>query len=579
MGDQHGSKCTTPEQFLSFFEMVVAPAHGYSNAEPLTLLEALPRKYKKYIVGELFAGGFEDSFWAFREAIRFQTEEYKPIEISSSISDEAKGLVTALCAKPEHFIHISVKDPTYVAYTPDKKYGHQDRRIKTTLGRYLKKEHPYLSDLEIRAMSQVYRNQYNVDDVYWATTAKDIERVYTQGPHSCMAYAWHTDSDKYGSHMHPSIVYAEPWFRVAYLMREDRITARCLTYINPEDENDMRWIRHYGDGLIITKLELLGYVKGSLSGARIRRIPAEDRDGDELYSTYVCPYIDDQTGKGMQYLTAPVDDPEYFTIDNRGITAATTTGLVGERYSYIRDNGGDEDTRECGLCGSSHDESDMHYSGYHDYHICEACIDEYSPVRTSITYPERRSYVHRSLALYVTDTDTVYMDRTDMLDDAGLIQLTHPDYDGLDRSDRYVLRDNSVITRDGFIIHRDNAKATWEGHIYYEEDLYRTACGYIFIHPADVLEEDQYLGVADGMLVRRTQNSDSDYIGLSDFLARIANDNMPDARYDAISSALHREIYAVWICVELALQRIVATKYPELLDTANQQALNLETAA
>lgn len=67
----------------------------------------------------------DDSFWIARETARFHTNQYTPVNLEGD--------------DPLRFLHVSVDDPSKVAYTASAENGRADIQTRTTIPRYCAK--------------------------------------------------------------------------------------------------------------------------------------------------------------------------------------------------------------------------------------------------------------------------------------------------------------------------------------------------------------------------------------------------------------------------------------------------------
>ena len=209
--------------------------------------------------------------WKTREAGRFTDGTYMALP----------WVLPARDATAEHYAHISTEDGAKIAYTQDAAKGVRDIQTRVKPGKYLAQFYgDHFDAPTIARMAAEFNNQHGENIVLqFADTQEEIERVYVNGPRSCMAHpAAHFDSK-----IHPVRVYAAGDLAVAYIVRDDRITARALCW--PEKK---RVGRVYGDETrLVDLLEEAGYTgfsARSLNGARMLRIA--DR------GAFVCPYVD-----------------------------------------------------------------------------------------------------------------------------------------------------------------------------------------------------------------------------------------------------------------------------------------------
>lgn len=245
----------------------------------------------------------------------------------------------------QHFPHISKEDPTMVAFTPDRAMAVADRKVRTTMGKLLRKFLVLASDETIAQLEASHR-AYMDPHFEFASTADDIEHVYTtmDGDSGCMRYGRdHFDLEDY----HPSAVYSAPGMGVAYIKNGDRITARSVIYDNPDNPTDKRYVRIYGDRALERKLKGKGYRLAGLAGAKI---PALVDGAFEVGSGHVVmPYVDSPGGpSGGVYDCNPVAVVRYkgddaLTLIDQGtydkLRKATGTSFGGIRgqsgYTYV----------------------------------------------------------------------------------------------------------------------------------------------------------------------------------------------------------------------------------------------------
>lgn len=284
-----------------------------------------------------------DPEWRRREALRFEDGTYRKVPWPSDILWRLEEQY------PDHFLHLSLKDPGKVSFTESADKGAIDRQSAPMApGRYLERyarsyrwddsdrskppEGPaWFDGEEIRRLSALL---VEPDAMKFATTADEIERVYVKGPNSCMSGT----PDEYRSSVHPVRVYAAGDLAVAYLMSGTAITARALCWPDKKVFG-----RPYGDEhRLIVALEAQGYSKGELVGAKLLRI--EDENGK-----VICPYIDRHN-----YVE---DDGKHLRISNHGRNACGTNGYLSGF--------------ECCSCGADVDEDDTHE--WHGDILCESC--------------------------------------------------------------------------------------------------------------------------------------------------------------------------------------------------------------
>lgn len=289
-----------------------------------------------------------DDAWKQRETDRFTNGEYLAVPATWPTSS----------LPVDHFLHVSVKEPTRVAFTESPLKGAQDRQTSMLPGRYLQKFAGHiLSGPDIAKLAAEFGAIHGEEKVEFASTPDDIEEVYLNGPDSCMSH----DEDHYASPFHPVRVYGAGDLAVAYLKRDDNITARCLCWPTKK-----LYSRVYGDeSRLIPLLEDLGFSEGRLTGARLLR---HAYDGG-----FVAPYIDTtpwvrDNGKHL-IICSSYDD----TGDSRRYCCDSSEGIVGTDGS---DNS--EYNVECYECGDSYHEDDVRYVEALEGSFCSHCFRTYT---------------------------------------------------------------------------------------------------------------------------------------------------------------------------------------------------------
>lgn len=231
-----------------------------------------------------------DNDWKQREANRFENGDYKRVTLL-----EERGLTI-----DDHFVHYSTKTCSDLAYTKNEEKGRLDLQTKTSLAGYLEVFFSAkVSPKEIRELSEQNELLFLNDEVKFAITPDEIERVYTRpsesniaGANSCMR----SPARQYTDNVHPTRVYGAGDLAVAYLTDEDnRVTDRALCW--PDRKI---YSRVYGKANNLhTYLKKLGFKKSlyygesksdefSFDGAKLLAIPVK-RDPE----SYIVPYIDE----------------------------------------------------------------------------------------------------------------------------------------------------------------------------------------------------------------------------------------------------------------------------------------------
>lgn len=250
-----------------------------------------------------------------------------------------------------HYPRPSVEDPTKIVYTPDVAAGENDRQIRTTPGRYLRKFFgDVLTETEIQEWALKYANTFALCTLHFGYSREDFRTIYETGPESCMsrrAENYETDG------IHPCEVYAAGDLAIAYILGseapfhpvENVPVGRALVW--PEKKI---YSRVYGDiHRMKAALIAAGYTDGSLDGARCLKLT-------NGVGQTIAPYIDGdasclkECGGGL-------------IISYNGDPASQTHGLL-----YVGTC--------CEGCGGYYDEDDMSADPRGDNFYCESCWDE-----------------------------------------------------------------------------------------------------------------------------------------------------------------------------------------------------------
>lgn len=204
----------------------------------------------------------------------------------------------------ERCVHPDQSDLTKVRYLDAR-----HRYVSMKPGKYIRKFHPELDHADISARWGAY---FAPATVMFAATSDEIERVYLEGPTSCMSH----ELSEYDSHVHPVRAYGAGDLQVAYIERDDNITARALIW--PEKNT---YGRLYGDEVRLGEaLQKLGYVYDGegFRGARLLKIYNDEHDG------WVVPYVD--------YCTWAEEQDKFLILGGgkRGVWLQYTNGLSVE---------------------------------------------------------------------------------------------------------------------------------------------------------------------------------------------------------------------------------------------------------
>jgi hypothetical protein len=214
-----------------------------------------------------------------------------------------------------HFLHVSVLDPTAVAFTEDEAKGEADRQTYMRPGKYLQKflgagptgviEHgplkgwaPQVTKMQIAfyaAWHMTGSRPISDDVLAFAETEEEMVLVYEEGPDSCMmGKGWEFSR-------HPVRVYAGGALRMAYLTSvSGDVVARaicwpdkeCFNRVYPTPNSDAQ--REKYDELMM-RLKALGWTSITednecFEGALLQRIERG------RYGGWLMPYLDHEYG-------------------------------------------------------------------------------------------------------------------------------------------------------------------------------------------------------------------------------------------------------------------------------------------
>jgi hypothetical protein len=280
-----------------------------------------------------------DYSWKAREEARFASGEYRKV---------LPGL--QYCCSPEHYVHVSAKDPLKLAYTRNAFDGAADKQKQISVRGYLETFQPNLPACYRKNLIKEHERYFTVCGLKFAYTPDEIEEVYTNYAYNghCTSSCMRHDSEHFSSHAHPVRVYGAGDLAVAYITdSEGRTVERALCW--PDRKI---YSRVYGTDKLHDMLRAAGYEKSTayykegnnrgLEGARLLRIK------DNYRGSYHAPYCDD-----IEYMSEYKDE-RYFVLDPEG------------EYYYLQDS----DAR--GLTGPSN-----------CCEYCEECCDDLYTVNTS----------------------------------------------------------------------------------------------------------------------------------------------------------------------------------------------------
>jgi len=333
-----------------------------------------------------------------------------------------------------HYVHISLKDPTGIAFTEDERKGEADRQTFMRPGKYLQKflgagpsglvEHGPLKDHEpvVSKMQIAYYAAWHqtgarppTEDVLHFTQDEDeIVRVYDEGPPSCMS-----DKDEWAQEYHPVRVYAAGDLAVAYVtaLVDNEVLSRALcwpekkvfgrVYPTPNTSRDQTL---YND--LMGRLKTMGW----------RSIEEDSRvfDGARLlrrtnaYDNWIMPYLDHDYGvrssrDGAHWIMDRSEDHQDNTTGTYTETNTWTCECCEDHYSenvdhytvYARwDPGRGYATGEMSWCESCRSHNSFYCEGSNEsYEDGDDSID----TDTGYTYEAAWFRAHGGWQCYVTD--------------------------------------------------------------------------------------------------------------------------------------------------------------------------------
>lgn len=298
-----------------------------------------------------------DDSWKERERARLAYGEYT--RLPSEVDEMAQR------DHPEHYAHASKSQAGKVAFTESAEKGSQDRQTRKRAGAYLREYWPDLSDSEVQRLALICDNEAKPRVLEIATEADDFERIYTDGPTSCMGY----DASDYQSDEHPVRAYAGYDLAIGWIEGERGITGRAVLW-----PDQMRHATIYGDVERMRQaLADAGYSSGSLDGAKMSKL--ENSDG-----SHAMPYID-----GSYNVS---DCGSHFEIDSCGDTRADSVEGVtrnatctecgcsaDEGYSVEGDAYCCDCVSYCEDCNEYSRSEDMTHIDAQGIYVCESCRD------------------------------------------------------------------------------------------------------------------------------------------------------------------------------------------------------------
>lgn len=179
-----------------------------------------------------------DDSWKDRERKRFADGTYK--QVCREILD------ISTLHYPDHFVHVSIKDQTRIAFTRNAKDGSADIQTSIKPGKYLTEFFgKVLTTEQIKEFAMQHSMTYENKELKFATTPEEIERIYKPSLGSS-CFSGTKKANLYGSGD----------FAVAYI-EDDKGNIKARSVCAPERKV---YIRPYGDSARLSKLlEEAGY--------------------------------------------------------------------------------------------------------------------------------------------------------------------------------------------------------------------------------------------------------------------------------------------------------------------------------
>ena len=325
--------------------------------------------------------------------------------------------------------HAAESDPTRLAYTRDTTAGENDRRLITSIGKYLSRHWPHVAD-HIRRDAQAL---FTPDLMTFVKERVEIIHAVEFGPRSCMASIHgsipfkSTHKEMLGKYMisrdkadlpdlslHPYYAYdpALDWSMAVRYGSGGTVDGRALCLKHGEKNVFVRAYRRHStdpngwsetDFALIEWLKTQGYAHESSwpIGAQLY--------APEYDNMIRAPYVD-----GGRTIVEPTKDDDIvrFTLntddDDRLYVCEGTSGFA-ERYTG---NGDDDEDRDdqiyCSYCeGCFHEDSIMSVGRLGSDSACENCVsNSFTFVRGSDRWSSYQEYyIHENDAESVEDTD------------------------------------------------------------------------------------------------------------------------------------------------------------------------------
>jgi hypothetical protein len=378
--------------------------------------------------------------------------------------------------------HQSETDRSRIAYTQSVRKGEADIQTVTSLGKYIRRHFPDVSDHVIRDAVAAY----SVTGCKIVRTMAEMIYHLHRGPTSCMQKpSWDINEHPYQAYC-PTLgwgmaVREAGGDTVGRALVNERTKSYVRTYLKRESFS-------HSDHDLEAWLQEQGYSKASdWENTHLKYIERRNND-------FLAPYIDGDL--------KDVDE---------------TVGVDGQRVLVVREGGewrcdqtcgnpSSNSGNECEDCGERCSEDDGYWVGRgEDRFVCDNCRDN------GWTYAYSRGGRER----YIESDQTAYVGGdyydTDYLSDNNIVELDNGDYEHLDNAvyiesadayyhvddsdicyddynNRYEMRNECVELADGGMCHQDDAWQCEHTKEWYSDDVdFVDVCGEKF-HPDAVAE-------------------------------------------------------------------------------------------
>ncbi|RZN30500.1 hypothetical protein [Bradyrhizobium sp. Leo121] len=264
---------TAHGQFVPFVDSATKAALTIAEG---AMAKKLAAELSKTLNRKLIPRKVPDLNWRSREQDRFDRGEYQKPFFTSAW--------WGMYIPRDHYLHISKKDESKIAFTESAEKGEQDIQTQMKVGTYLQRYlSDYVSAVEISRIANLFVADQLGLELKLARTPDEIEHVYVHGPHSCMAGPVE-DLGEYGgdgdAEEHPVRAYGAGDLACAYVEREGEIIARSICWPERKVFTSVYGEEHM---LLRSMLTRAGY-RAADSG--------KEFDGARFLELEVMPYID-----------------------------------------------------------------------------------------------------------------------------------------------------------------------------------------------------------------------------------------------------------------------------------------------